>query len=51
MIEKRKVILSSFFILKIRKLKGLKKIFIGGIIKSISTHKYTSKTGGAISIL
>lgn len=31
--------------------KELKKIFKSGIIKSISTHKYTSKTGGAISIL
>ena len=48
MIEKRKVILSSFFILKIRKLRELKKIFIGGIIKSTSTHKYTSGTGGAL---
>ena len=43
--------LLSFFILKIRKLRGLKKIFNGDIIKSISTHKYTSETGGAISIL
>lgn len=31
--------------------KELKKIFKSGIIKSTSTHKYTSETGGAISIL
>lgn len=31
--------------------KELKKILKSGIIKSISTHKYTSETGGAISIL
>ena len=30
---------------------GLKKLFVGGIIKTTSTHKYTSETGGAISIL
>ena len=34
-----------FFILKIRKLKGLKKFFIGGIIKATSTHKYTYEGG------
>lgn len=28
--------------------KELKKIFKSGIIKSTSTHKYTSETGGAL---
>ena len=37
-----------FFIIKLRRLKGLKKIFIYGIIKLTSTHKYTSGTGGAL---